>query len=52
MDKIKDEWARAHGYRLIRIWEHDINNNSSKVMKILKDALLELEKDDDKKKRH
>ena len=37
VDKIKDEWARAHGYRLIRIWEHDINNNSSKVMKLLKE---------------
>lgn len=52
VDKIKDEWARAHGYRLVRIWEHDINNNSAKVTKILKEALGDAAKDDDKKRRH
>lgn len=35
VDRIKDEWALAHGIPIIRIWEHDINNNPSKVMKLL-----------------
>lgn len=52
VDNVKNEWARSRGYRLIRIWEHDINNNPTKVMKQLKEAIGQLAKDDDKKKRH
>lgn len=56
VDKIKDEWALSHGIPLIRIWEHDINNNPEKVMRMLEDRLnVESEKKriiENKKKRH
>lgn len=39
VDKIKNEWAHAHGIPLIRIWEDDINKNPSKVMKELEEKL-------------
>lgn len=56
VDKIKNEWAASHGIPLIRIWEHDINNNPDKVMKMLEDRLnIETEKRkiiENKKKRH
>lgn len=56
VDQIKNEWAAMHGIPLIRIWEHDINNNPSKVMAILKDNIgLATEKmiiEENKKKRH
>lgn len=38
-DMAKELWAMEHGIALIRFWEHDINNNSKKVMKLLKSAL-------------
>lgn len=52
VDNVKNEWARSRGYQLIRIWEHDINKNPTKVMKMLKEALGKVEKDDNKTKRH
>ena len=56
VDKVKDEWAAQHGIPLIRIWEHDINNNPSEVMKMLKRRLGEVKEKQDKKneknKRH
>lgn len=36
VDKLKDEWAKSHGIPLLRIWENDIRNNTSKVMKDIK----------------
>lgn len=39
VDKIKDEWAHLHSIPLIRIWEHDINNNPEKVRKILEEQI-------------
>ena len=30
VDKVKDTWAAEHGIPLIRIWEHDINDNPGK----------------------
>ena len=56
VDGIKDTWASEHGIPLIRIWEHDINENPSKVMKYIK-SKIGLAEDkrkiiDDKKKRH
>ena len=36
VDKYKDRWAVEHGFLMVRIWEHDINNNPSKVMERLK----------------
>jgi len=39
VDKIKDTWALEHGIPVIRIWEHDINDNPSKVVQILRESL-------------
>ena len=56
VDKQKDLWAVLNGYKLIRIWENDINNNSSKVITLLKEEIGEGERkrkiNEDKKKRH
>lgn len=34
-DKFKNEWALENGYKLIRFWENDINNNILEVKKTL-----------------
>ena len=51
-----NKWAHSNGYKLIRIWEHDINENPQKVMKILKENIgIATEKmiiNENKKKRH
>lgn len=56
VDKVKDEWAAQHGIPLIRIWEHDINDNPGEVMKMLKkrigDATKEQDRKNERKKRH
>lgn len=56
VDEIKNEWAALHGYPLIRIWEHDINENPQKVLDMLRERLgIEMEKliiKENKKKRH
>ena len=56
VDKQKDTWALAHGIPIIRIWEHDINDNPGKVMKILKERIgkysEQYQKELEKKKRH
>ena len=56
VDEIKNEWAALHGYPLIRIWEHDINENPEKVLDMLRERLgVEKEKliiKENKKKRH
>jgi very-short-patch-repair endonuclease len=56
VDEIKNEWAAMHGIPLIRIWEHDINNNPSGVMSMLKEKLgvytQKMIIDENKKKRH
>jgi very-short-patch-repair endonuclease len=56
VDKIKNEWALSHGIPIIRIWEHEINKEPQKVLKLLEDRLgIELEKrriEENKKKRH
>lgn len=56
VDEIKNEWAALHGYPLIRIWEHDINENPQKVLDMLREILgIEMEKliiKENKKKRH
>lgn len=56
VDEIKNEWAALHGYPLIRIWEHDINENPEKVLNMLRERLgVEMEKliiKENKKKRH
>lgn len=56
VDEIKNEWAALHGYALIRVWEHDIRNNPTKVLYLLKERFgIEEEKQiikENKKKRH
>jgi hypothetical protein len=38
-DKLKNQWASDNGYKLLRFWEDDINNNLSKVKNILLESL-------------
>jgi len=56
VDEIKDRWAALHSIPLLRIWEHDIKNNPSKVMRELLDWIIEKTQkmiiDENKKKRH
>lgn len=56
VDRLKDEWAAIHGIPLIRIWEHDINNNPEKVRTLLKTLIGDYQDKFDKKnkknKRH
>ena len=56
VDEIKNKWAHSNGYKLIRIWEHDINENPEKVLNMLRERLgVEMEKliiKENKKKRH
>jgi very-short-patch-repair endonuclease len=39
-DKIKNEWAKANGYTLLRFWESDIQDNRLQVVKTLIENLL------------
>lgn len=34
-DKTKNDWAKDNGYKLLRFWESDINNNILEVKRIL-----------------
>ena len=56
IDEHKDEWALLHSIPIMRIWEYDIRNNPSGVMKMLKERLyIENEKQNKinmKNKRH
>ena len=56
VDEIKNEWAGSHGIPLIRIWEHDINENPEKVRKFLSERLGVISEEliikENKKKRH
>lgn len=36
VDELKDRWALINCIPLLRIWEHDINNNPLKVIELLK----------------
>lgn len=55
VDKSKDKWAKEHKIPLIRIWEHDINNNPEQVLEMLKKEISKntekYNKELDKKKR-
>jgi very-short-patch-repair endonuclease len=56
VDEYKKKWACLHGIPILYVWEKDIKENPSNVMKVLKKRLcLEKEKEDKKKeksKRH
>ena len=56
VDEQKDHWARVNCYKLLRIWEDDINKRPKEVMKRLK-LFLGMAEDnkkilDEKKRRH
>jgi G:T-mismatch repair DNA endonuclease (very short patch repair protein) len=38
-DQEKNQWAKDNGYKLLRFWEDDINNNIKQVKKILLENL-------------
>lgn len=38
-DKLKNEWAQSNGYKLLRFWENDINNNIKQVKQTLLENL-------------
>ena len=38
-DKFKNKWAKDNGYKLIRFWENDINNNIKFIKQTLTEAL-------------
>lgn len=44
VDALKDKWALMHSIPILRIWEHDINNNSEYVFKILSEMIRTQEK--------
>ena len=52
VDGIKNKWAVEHNYLLYRVWESDIINNGTQVMKELKEILDIDDKRENKKKRH
>lgn len=56
VDELKNKWAIFHGIPVLRIWEKDINENPSAVMKLLKEKLKsstdKLQLEEEKKKRH
>lgn len=56
VDEIKDRWAALHSIPLLRIWEHDIRTNPTKVMQTLLDWIVDKTQkmiiDENKKKRH
>lgn len=56
VDDLKNRWAMLHGIPIMRIWEKDIRENPSNVMKKLKERLrIEFDKRkklEEKNKRH
>lgn len=51
IDEYKNEWALKHGIPIMRIWEKDIRDNPSGVMKELKKRLYIEEKVQENNKR-
>ena len=39
-DKIRDEWLRAEGYRVLRFWDNQVSNNLEGVLETVRGALL------------
>ncbi len=39
-DKVRDEWLRAEGYKVLRFWDNQIFNNLEGVLETIRDALL------------
>ena len=38
-DQEKNQWAKNNNYKLLRFWEHDINNNQTQIIENLKKEL-------------
>ena len=39
-DKIRDEWLRAEGYKVLRFWDNQVFSNLEGVLEVIRDALL------------
>jgi len=39
-DKIRDEWLRAEGYKVLRFWDNEVFNNLESVLEFIRDDLL------------
>ena len=39
-DKIRDEWLRVEGYRVLRFWDNEVFNNLTGVLETIRDALI------------
>jgi very-short-patch-repair endonuclease len=39
-DKIRDEWLRAEGYKVLRFWDNEVFSNLEGVLEIIRNALL------------
>ncbi len=39
-DKMRDEWLRAEGYKVLRFWNNQISSNLEGVLETIRDALL------------
>jgi very-short-patch-repair endonuclease len=39
-DRIRDEWLRAEGYKVLRFWDSQVFSNLEGVLETIRDALL------------
>ena len=39
-DRIRDEWFRAEGYKVLRFWDNQVFDNLEGVLETIRDALL------------
>ncbi len=39
-DRIRDEWLRAEGYRVLRFWDNEVFTNLEGVLESIRNALL------------
>ena len=39
-DKIRDEWLRSEGYKVLRFWNNQVLNNMEGVLETIRNALL------------
>ena len=39
-DRIRDEWLRAKGYKVLRFWDNQVFSNLEGVLESIRDALL------------
>jgi very-short-patch-repair endonuclease len=39
-DRIRDEWLRAEGYKVLRFWDSQVFSNLESVLETIRDVLL------------